>query len=326
MAFTFDEDYFKEEVKQGFTITSTMKRCHAADLRVLNEIERLGDKYGFDYFAYWGTLLGAVRDKGIIPWDDDIDIGMTRENFNKFVACADELSDTIHIIGKDTKNYPFVGMYRVVTTEHIMLTDEFLEKNYFFPMLAGVDLYVFDYIPRDKKTFDTICEFLQITLDAADLCLKDPTAKDLPQKILNVTNFIGVPLDAKSDKSIVWQLQRFYEIAASLTTDEEADEMGLYNHIMYHDKGLRFPKEIFNETIDVPFETGTIKILKNYESSLVHRFGLGYMTPRIERGMHDYPYYKKQLQVIMDYCKENNDFSIIKKCQLESEMKLYDIE
>lgn len=323
MSFVFTEEYFKEEVRQGFTISSTMKRCWACQLRIVGAIDDLCQKYGYTYFAYWGTLLGAVRSHGMIPWDDDVDIAMTRDSFNGLVEHLDELPDSLHLVGKDTSNFPFVGFYRITNTDYIRWTDEYLACNYNFPMMAGVDIFVFDYIPRNQEIYDSICQILQITLDAADLIISNPSDPSLPQKIVNVQNFLGHRLDPSSDKSIVWQLQELYEIAAQSTYPEEADDLGMYNHMMYHDKGQHFPKENFERMLRVPFETGTIQVPANYELFLIHRFGKEYIIPRKERGAHNYPYYKSELKMINDYCKENNTNEPIIKCGLQDEMKKY---
>lgn len=61
----FPEEYFKTEEKTGFTVNKLMKRAWAAQLEVLNKIIEICEKYDLIYYAYWGTLLGAVRHQGI---------------------------------------------------------------------------------------------------------------------------------------------------------------------------------------------------------------------------------------------------------------------
>lgn len=67
-------------------------RLHKTILIIANEINKICKKHGIDYFIDGGTLLGAVRHGGFIPWDDDFDIGMKRNDFDKFLdVCKEEL-------------------------------------------------------------------------------------------------------------------------------------------------------------------------------------------------------------------------------------------
>ncbi len=84
----FSDSYFKEETIQGFTISKTMKHAWAAQLEVLRTIMEICEKQNLTCYAFWGTLLGAVRHQGFIPWDDDIDIAMKREDYIKFLQAA----------------------------------------------------------------------------------------------------------------------------------------------------------------------------------------------------------------------------------------------
>ena len=69
-----DIGFFEAEEREGFFVSSMMKRYWAAQLKVLSDVARVCKKHNIRWFADCGTLLGAVRHGGYIPWDDDLDI------------------------------------------------------------------------------------------------------------------------------------------------------------------------------------------------------------------------------------------------------------
>ncbi|MCR5207159.1 MAG: LicD family protein [Eubacterium sp.] len=69
------------------------------ELKLLDEIDRICKKHGLTYFVAGGTLLGAIRHNDFIPWDDDIDIDLKREDFKKLIeVLPDELSDEFEFV------------------------------------------------------------------------------------------------------------------------------------------------------------------------------------------------------------------------------------
>ena len=76
-----------------------LKAVHQANLRILKEIDRICRSHGIQYFADSGTLLGAVRHKGFIPWDDDADVAFTRENYEAFARVVrDEVPEGMEFL------------------------------------------------------------------------------------------------------------------------------------------------------------------------------------------------------------------------------------
>ena len=83
-----DERLFYPEEINGFHVTAMDKRVKYSSLESLEEFDRICKKHNLQYFALYGTLLGTIRHKGFIPWDDDIDVAMLREDYSAFIHIA----------------------------------------------------------------------------------------------------------------------------------------------------------------------------------------------------------------------------------------------
>jgi len=128
----------------------TLKKLKETELEILNEIDRICKKNNINFFLIAGTLLGAVRHKGYIPWDDDLDIGMMREDFNKFKkVITTDLDNKYFFDFYDTdKDYylPFAKVRKNNTT-----FNEEMSKDYDNHKGIFVDIFPYDYTDNNFK-------------------------------------------------------------------------------------------------------------------------------------------------------------------------------
>ena len=86
----FVKDLYRDEIRNGFMVTSHRKKLWNIQVRLINEFARVCKKHNLKWFAYGGTLLGAVRHKGFVPWDDDVDVAMLRPDYDKLLKIGAE--------------------------------------------------------------------------------------------------------------------------------------------------------------------------------------------------------------------------------------------
>ena len=117
-----------------------------ADLLIIQELDRICQKHGIGYFICGGTQLGYMRHEGFIPWDDDVDVGMLRSDYDRFLQVAEkELSEGFFLQTRKTDpNIPYLfSKIRMDHTEYITTYNEFRD----FHKGVCLDIFPFDYLP-----------------------------------------------------------------------------------------------------------------------------------------------------------------------------------
>ncbi|MBE6013798.1 MAG: LicD family protein [Lachnospiraceae bacterium] len=129
----------------------TLKKVQELELSILKDFVEICEREGFRYFLEAGSLLGAIRHKGFIPWDDDIDVGMPRKDYMKFLKYAKEnLTDKYNILNLyEYENYP-------LTSTQLALKDTTFVIDYFeeikgVPFGIFLDIFPMDYVSDDEK-------------------------------------------------------------------------------------------------------------------------------------------------------------------------------
>ncbi len=159
----FPKEFFLDEVREGFYVPAMMKRAWAAEIEILFEIDKICEKHELHYCIDYGTLLGAIRHRGFIPWDDDIDIMMMREDYEIFSKVANaELPEELSFCSiMDNSNYELTSH---VKHNKMLISSKALGKYHNYLYGAGVDIFPYDRLSTDHEKeknrielFDALC-------------------------------------------------------------------------------------------------------------------------------------------------------------------------
>lgn len=295
MELNLPDNFLNGEVRNGFYVESMMKKNWACMIKILAEIDRICKKHDIQYFADWGTLLGAVRHKGFIPWDDDIDIAMKRADYMRFCEVAKtELPDDWEMMSvhNTTDWNQIVG--HVVTGRKADYSEEHHREWYGFPYVPGVDVFPLDYMPRSDEEYKFTCDVYQIVGAAATEYTESGASEEQKEQVISdIEQMCGVKIDRS--KNIVNQLLCLQERLSMMYTESESDNLLLMvGYVVPRIKKYVYPKEWYESTIDMPFEYITVPVPVGYEGIIRRKYGDNWMTPFIGGGSHGYPYYKKQ--------------------------------
>lgn len=294
----FPDNYFDDEVRDGFFVPGLMKRAWAAQLEVLNEVALICKKHNIRWFADCGTLIGAVRHGGFVPWDDDLDICMLREDYDRFVEIAKrELPEDYRVLNAaDTEDFENM-LTRIANSDRIRFEKEATEKYHYFMYSAGIDVFPLDYIAADEEAEQVRKNLLKIVISLMDgINDENRMLPEMQQAIVQVEELCNVKFDMS--KPIRLQYMNLLDKLFSVYTSDEADEVALMMYWVQKDNH-RYKLEWFKDTVELPFENTYIQAPAMYDAVLKTEYG-DYMRIVQAGGIHDYPFYVKQEKHVID--------------------------
>ncbi len=229
----------------------SLPEIHEELICQLKDIVKICNKYGIEYNMMCGSLLGAVRHQGFIPWDDDIDLLITREQFEKFRKIYPQECDK-----------RFELTYLNTWTPRVMNRDP--EKA-----AAFTDFFILDSVPPaglKRKVWYLKLHILQGMMKRN----VDYSRFNLKNKIMLFgTHILGLPFSTQ------WKAKMYEKIS---TQNPPSDEVCMSNGAFGLGQHIWHPEQ-FREKIEVPFEGVQVKIPKKYDEVLTVLFGPDYMTP-----------------------------------------------
>lgn len=298
----FAKEFFQKEIREGFEVPEMMKRAWAAEMEILKIVADICEKHGLQYFADGGTLLGAVRHKGFIPWDDDIDICLKREDYNRLIDILPrELKYGVVMSGTYSQEMRLrekmcVPQLRVIADKELWDFSQYMEYFHGFPYgKVGIDIFQMDYIPKENE----IAEIQKIIVRQGITLIRDwkelEKSGDLQVRKKEFEELCNIKLDDNGE--IQWQILKLMDAVMSLYDKKESEYITNYPFWILDDK-YKMKKEWYDVAVKLPFENMTIAVPAEYERVLEAEYG-DWKTPVRGAAAHDYPFYgnlEKQMQ------------------------------
>ncbi len=273
------EDFFKEEVRCGYTVTPKLKKIWAVELDLLNELLRVCRKHDIKVQVSYGTLLGAVRHKGFIPWDDDLDVWLPREEYNKLLAVAQqELKEPyfLQTALSDRKFYLPYARLRNSNTTGAITGQGIIEYN----NGIYIDVYVIDGFVESKLLFYFQLVFRRMITKCLTLYTEGEVGRD-HGRVLNSLFTLMVPFVRFFPyEFFVWLINK-----VTALYDRRANRYSVVYEMMKDPYSHWITKAEWGKTIELPFECLRVPAPEDYDVILSRMYGeyMTYPSPE-ERG------------------------------------------
>ena len=252
-------------------ITEEMRQMRRVELEILAEFQAVCKKYGLSYYAAGGTLLGAVRHGGFIPWDDDIDVQMMWDDYRKLMELGPYVFRwPLFLQTHRSDTFGEVSNYKLRRSDTTACTQWEFENVKSDDHNRGIFMDIFPLFPitrdeeiraRQKEQIDRCWRAIRgwQGLQSRKAGYASPYEKYIPD------------YEAMSGSYTIVQIKDLYMEACAMVKGD-TEEVGETSFRTHEDKYI-WPREWFRETIELPFEDTTVVCPRYYDEVLTRQYG-----------------------------------------------------
>ena len=294
LSITIPDGFLNDEERNDYCVSSKQKEVWAIEIDLIQELYRVCKKHGLTCFAAYGTLIGALRDGGFIPWDDDVDFFMTRDEYDVLCDHADEFSFPYFFQTEKTDQGSCRGHAQLrnsTTTGALIRESKCLGIN----QGVFIDIFPIDKMIDNDKKLKIQLKRIKRWKYLSTFILKSAYMPDKKPGVLKIV---------KKVYRGVHRVFPFFDSLGNIFYKKYENECKRYNTIdtdrrvcfcfLQFDPVVLYEKEI-SESIRVPFEFVEILVPVGFDSILKRIYG-DYHTPIHSGTVHG--------KVIFDTCRD----------------------
>lgn len=237
----------------------------AIQLNILKQVHKFCVENGLEYSLDSGTLIGAVRHGGYIPWDDDIDIIMNRPNYNKFLNIFNGKYSNLYVISPELNNH-FYAPYANICDNRTLLKEDLVSHNGIH-IGVKIDLFPIDGVPTDYNIF--IKEFYKIKHYNAIMSAKRSYFK----RIRTLTSKSALALIYRKIFYSPIHYSHIQLCHRALVTNHPYENSEYASQWAFNAIPLHLEKRIFEEYMKIKFEGEEFLCIKDFDKYLRSYYG-----------------------------------------------------
>ena len=261
-----------------------LKHLHNILLMMMDELDKVCEENNIKYTIIGGTMLGAVRHGGFIPWDDDVDIAMTRDNFDMLMSCSGKISSNFFIQNNFSDSNYYYGFAKLLLKDTSCI--EYGHENTEYKKGIFIDIFPLDNTPNSKiKRFKqkVVDQLLKKILRQTMKISSDPSWSVLKKIIFGFISLIG---KVTQPKSVYQKLEKNMRLSNCESSDYLTSLCGSYG---YDRETL--PADLFCEYEKIKFEDRYYMSIKNRDIYLTNVYGDYMELPPIDK-RHAHKFFK----------------------------------
>lgn len=300
-------DFFNEEIRNGYRVTHNVKELWAVELDLLVELDRVCQKHGIHYVVSGGTLLGAVRHHGFIPWDDDIDVMMMRDQYERLCEVAKQEFRNPYFFQTEENDPGFMRRFARLRNSQ---TTGIIKWEY--PLRPTFNQGIFiDIFPLDAVTSKTVMYKKQCRderkylgfFSFSNMIERNSypyTSQVLPRITKQILHRIIGPIFRLL--GVCHYLYGKIQQNCQLYNKEGCEYVSLLS-FQIDNLDWMVRRSSLEDVIHVPFEFVKVPIIKKYDEHLKRKYG-DYMTPQKAPSCHGELIFDTT-QSYIDYYRKN---------------------